>query len=118
LGVITMMQITRAIGGTSVMRTAAAQALEAVAGLRTVVSELDVSADVRSRVGWALDDMVDELCRPDPDRDVMASGLWRLTEFLQRSGVDCRRGTPPFGPIAVIAAWVGPLGEALLRRLD
>lgn len=118
MGVNTMMQITKAIGGASGVRTGAAQALEAVAGLRTVVSELDVSADARARIGWALDDMVDELCRPDPDRDVMASSLWRLTEFLQGSGVDCRRGTVAFGPIAVIAAWVGPLGEALLKRLD
>jgi hypothetical protein len=117
LGVSTMMQIANPIRGTSGVRTGATQALEAVGDLRREVSGLDVPDDVRSRAGWALDDMVDELCRPDPDRDVMASRLWRLTEFLQGSGVDAGPGTPPFGPIAVIAAWVGPLGEALLKRL-
>ena len=115
MGVITMVEMTETqLIGTGGL---AAQALEAVAELRTALSELEVSGDVRSRAGWMLDDMVDELSRPDPDRDVMASRLWRLTEFLRRSGVDVGSGTPVFGPIAGIAAWVGPLGEALLTRL-
>ena len=117
LGVSTMMQIANPIRSTSGVRSGATRALEAVGDLRRVMAGLDVSDDVRSRAGWALDDMVDELCRPDPDRDVMASRLWRLTEFLQGSGVDVEPGTPLFGPIAAIAAWVGPLGEALLKRL-
>ena len=111
------MQIANATRGDANVRTDAAMALEAVGDLRSVVSELDVPIDVRSRAGWALDDMVDELCRPDPDRDVMASRLWRLTEFLQGSGVEVGSGSAPFRPIARIAAWVGPLGEALLKRL-
>jgi hypothetical protein len=115
--VSTMMQITNSIRGTGSVGTGATQALEAVGDLRKVMSELQVSADVRSRTGWALDDMVDELCRADPDRDVMASRLWRLTEFLQGSGVDIGPGTAPFRPIGRIAEWVGPLGEALLKRL-
>jgi hypothetical protein len=116
-GVSTMMQVTNTARGTGDVRTSVAQALDAVGELRAAVSGLDVSDDVRSRTGWALDDMVDELSRPDPDRDVMASRLWRLTEFLQGSGVDLGPGTAPFGPIASIAGWVGPLGEALLKRL-
>ena len=111
------MQIMNSIRRTRNVRTGATQALEAVVDLQKVMSGLDVSDDVRSRAGWALDDMVDELCRPDPDRDVMASRLWRLTEFLQGSGVDVGPGTQLFGPISRIAAWVEPLGEALLRRL-
>ena len=111
------MQITDAIGGTTAVPGVAALALEAVGDLRSALSQIDDSDDVRARSGWALDDMVDELCRPDPDRDVMASRLWRLTEFLQGSGVDVGPGAPAFGPIARIAAWVGPLGEALLKRL-
>lgn len=114
----TMMQITNTVRDTDDLRTAAARALDAVGELRSAVSGLDVSDDVRSRAGWALDDMVDELSRPDPDRDVMASRLWRLTEFLQGSGVDVGPGAAPFGAIAAIAAWVGPLGEALVKRLS
>ena len=112
-----MMQITNSIRATRSVRSGAAQALEAVGDLRKVISGLDASDDVRSRAGWALDDLVDELCRADPDRDVMASRLWRLTEFLQGSGIEVGPGTAPFGPIGRIAAWVGPLGEALLKRL-
>lgn len=111
------MQITNVNRGTSGVGSVASQALEAVGELRTALSELEMSGAVRSRAGWALDDMVDELCRPDPDRDVMASRLWQLTEFLRGSGVEVGSGTPVFGPIAGIAAWVGPLGEALLKRL-
>lgn len=108
------MQIANSSSG---VRTDAAGALEAVGELRGLITDLEVSDDVRSRVGWALDDMVDELRRPDPDPDVMASRLWRLTELLQGSGADVGRGTRPFGPIAAVAAWVGPLGEALVTRL-
>lgn len=111
------MQITNSIRGAGGVRTDATSALEAVGDLRRLMSALDVSDDVCSRAGWALDDMVDELYRPNPDRDVMASRLWRLAEFLRGAGVDVGPGTAPFGPIEVIAGFVGPLGEALLRRL-
>jgi hypothetical protein len=93
------------------------EALEAVGRLRDAVSDLDLPGDVMSRAGWVVDDMEDELCRPDPDRDVMASRLWRLTEFLQGEGAVIEPGTSLLAAIASVAAWVGPLGEALLRRL-
>jgi len=95
----------------------AAEALEAVGRLREAIAGLDRPGDVVARAGWAVDDMEDELRRPDPDRDVMASRLWRLTEFLQGEGALVEPGTPLFVAIAPIAAWVGPLGEALLKRL-
>src|SRR5262245_13207624 len=94
-----------------------AEALESVGRLQDAIRALDLPGDAISRAGWAADDMEDELRRPDPDRDVMASRLWRLTEFLQAEGVRVEPGTPLFDAVAGIAAWVGPLGEALLRRL-
>lgn len=94
-----------------------AEALEAVGRLRDAVARLDLPGDAISRAGWAVDDMEDELRRLDPDRDVMASRLWRLTEFLEGEGAVVEPGTPVFQAVAGIAGWVGPLGEALLRRL-
>ena len=94
-----------------------AEALEAAGRLRDAIGALDLPGDASTRAGWAVDDMEDELRRPDPDRDVMASRLWRLTEFVQSEGVVVEPGTPLFDAVAGIAAWVGPLGEALLRRL-
>lgn len=112
-----MIQITNAVGGNGTAGTDQARALGSVGELRRVIGELDAQSEVPSRAGWALDDMEDELGRRDPDRDVMASRLWRLTELLQGSGFAVEAGTPLYEPIAGIAAWVGPLGRALLMRL-
>jgi len=110
-----MIQTTNAVRDDQVAGTDSARALEAVRELRGMIAELPDEA--RSRAGWALVDMEDELCQPDPDRDVMALRLWRLTELLQGSGLAVEPGAPPYEPIAEIATWVGPLGRALLARL-
>lgn len=94
-----------------------AETLEAADRLRAAIGRLDLPNDAITRAGWAVDDMEGELRRPGPDRDVMASRLWRLTEFLQAQGAVIEVGTPLFAAIAAIAAWVGPLGEALVKRL-
>ena len=112
-----MIDITNASRDLVVSSGEAAEALEAVDRLRTEVAALDVPSDVITRAQWVLDDLEDELRRPDPDRDVMASRLWRVTEFLQGEGAALGSDGPVFEPIAEIAGFVGPLGEALLRRL-
>ena len=94
------------------------EALGALAELRSAIAELDLPGTVGPRAEWVVDDLEDELRRPDPDRDVMASRLWRLAEFIQRAGADLRPGTRVFEAIAGIAAFVGPLGGALLKRLS
>jgi hypothetical protein len=115
-GVSTMIDITSPIHE-PVSAFGMAEALEAVERLRDAIARLDLAGGAASRAGWAVDDMQDELRRSDPDRDVMASRLWRLTEFLQGEGVAVEAEPSLFDAIAAIAAWVGPLGEALLRRL-
>lgn len=112
-----MIQATNAVSGDGTVGTDEARPLGSVGELRRVIGELDAQSGARSRAGWALDDMEDELRRRDPDRDVMASRLWRLTELLKGSGFAVEPGTPLYEPIAGIAAWVGPLGRALLMRL-
>ena len=112
-----MIDITNTSRDMVVSTGESAEALEAVDRLRTEVAALDLPSDVITRAQWVVDDMEDELRRPDPDRDVMASRLWRLTEFLQGEGAVLGSDGPAFEPIAEIAGYVGPLGEALLRRL-
>jgi hypothetical protein len=94
------------------------EALGALAELRSAIAELDLPGTTGPRAVWVVDDLEDELRRSDPDRDVMASRLWRLTEFLQGSGADLGPETQVFDAIAGIAAFVGPLGGALLKRLS
>jgi hypothetical protein len=110
-----MIDITETRGG--VTNDGTARALEAVDRLRTEVASLDLPSDAITRARWVVDDIQDELRRPDPDRDVMASRLWRLTEFLQGEGAVLGSDVPVFDPISEIAAFIGPLGEVLLERL-
>src|SRR5262245_6569979 len=112
-----MIDITRASRDEVVSSGEAADALEAVDRLRTEVAALDLPSDVITRAQWVVDDLEDELRRADPDRDVMASRLWRLTEFLRGEGAVLGSERPVFEPIAEIAGFVGPLGEALVKRL-
>src|SRR6187200_2231829 len=100
-GVSTMIDITSAIHE-PVSAFGTAEALEAVERLRDAIARLDLAGDAASRAGWVVEDMQDELRRSDPDRDVMASRLWRVTEFLQGEGVAVEAEPSLFDAIAAI----------------
>jgi len=93
------------------------QALNAVRTLRRSLAGLEASEQVRSAAGRALDEIEDELRIPDPDRGVVTARLERFTELLTNAGAVEQAGASLVRPIRQIAAWVGPMGAALLAHL-
>jgi len=93
------------------------QALNAVRTLRRSLAVLELSELVRSEVGRALDEIEDELRIPGPDRGVVTARLERFTELLTDADAVEHAGASLVRPIRQIAAWVGPMGAALLGRL-
>jgi hypothetical protein len=93
------------------------QALNAVRTLRRSLAGLELSEQVRSEAGRALDEVEDELLIPDPDRGVVTARLERFTELLTDAGAISSAGASLVRPIRQIAAWVGPMGAALLAHL-
>lgn len=92
------------------------QALHAVRTLRRSLAGLELSEQVRSEGGRALDEIEDELRIPEPDRGVVTARLERFTELLTDTGAVEQAGASLVRPIRQIAVWVGPMGAALLGR--
>jgi hypothetical protein len=127
-----MVQISNTIGGnnfgditqggrdvvvTKVVTPDPRQALNAVRTLRGTLARLELPGEVRSEAGRALDEIDGELRIPDPDRGVITARLERFTELLTGAGAVASAGASLIRPIRQIAAWVGPIGAALLGRL-
>lgn len=127
-----MVQISNTIGGnnfgditqggrdvvvTKVVSPDPRQALNAVRTLRGSLAGLELPEQVRSEAGRALDEIEDELRIPDPDRGVVSKRLERFTELLTGAGAVAQAGVSLIRPIRAIAAWVGPIGAALLGHL-
>ena len=92
------------------------QALNAVRTLRRALGGLELSERVRSDAGRALDEIEDELRVQGSDRGVVTARLERFTELLTHAGAVEQAGASLVRPIRQIAAWVGPMGAALLGR--
>jgi hypothetical protein len=93
------------------------QALNAVRTLRGSLARIELSDAARSEAGWALDEIEGELRIRDPDRGVVTTQLERFTELLTGAGAVAQAGAPLIRPIRTIAAWVGPIGAALVGHL-
>ena len=93
------------------------QALNAVRTLRRSLAVLELSELVRSDAGRVLDEIEDELRIPGPDRGVVTARLERFTELLTDADAVEQAGASLVRPIRQIAAWLGPMGAALLGRL-
>jgi hypothetical protein len=93
------------------------QALHAVRTLRAVLAALEVREEVRSDAGRAIEEIEDELQMPEPDRGVVTARLERFTELLGGTGAIDSADPSLIRPIRAIAAWLGPIGAALLHRV-
>jgi hypothetical protein len=105
------------LSDTKVVTPEPRQALNAVRTLRRSLAGLELSERVRSDARQALDEIEDELRIPDPDRGVVSGRLERFIELLTDAGAVEQAGALLVRPIRQIAAWVGPIGAALLGRL-
>jgi hypothetical protein len=107
-----MMQISE----TRVVSPDPRQALNAVHTLRRTLARLGLPQRVSSEAGVVLEQIEDELRKPDPDRGVVTARLERFTEILVGAGVDTTRRSL-IRSIRQIAAWLGPIGVPLVLHL-
>ena len=91
------------------------EALVAAAQLRAALADLDLSPEAGRAAREELDGVERELRRPEPDRDEIARSLKRATETLKTAGALAAAGAALVGPIGVIAGFLGPLGEAVVK---
>jgi hypothetical protein len=90
-------------------------ALKATGDLRTALRDVGLGPEDRRIAQQELDDVERELREPSPDRETVARKLNGLTETLKAAGAFAAAGAALFGPIGVIAGFLGPLGEAIVE---
>jgi hypothetical protein len=90
-------------------------ALLAAGELRSALASLGLAPEDRRAAQQELDEVERELRRPDPDREQLAGRLKGLTEILKSAGALATAGAALFGPIGVIAGFLGPLGSAIAQ---
>lgn len=93
------------------------EALVAAAELREVLGRLGLASEESRAACSELDDVERELRKSDPDRGKVASGLNRFAETLKSAGAFASAGAALFGPIGVIAGFLGPLGDTIVKSM-
>ena len=93
------------------------QAMNAVRTLRANLARLELPDGARSEAGRALVEIDEELQMHQPDRGVITARLEGFTEVLDVAGALDAAGPSLIRPIRAIAAWLGPIGAALLRQV-
>ena len=90
-------------------------ALHAAGELRSALASLGLAPEDRRAAQQELDEVERELRRPDPDREQLAGRLRGLTQILKSAGALATAGAALFGPIGVIAGFLGPVGSAIVQ---
>lgn len=89
------------------------EALDATGDLRATLDRVGLAPEARRAAEDELDSMERELRKPQPESTKVAYRLNRVTEILKSAGAFASAGAALFGPIGVIAGFLGPLGEAI-----
>ncbi len=92
-------------------------ALQATAVLRAALGRAGLSARDEQAARHELEEVERELRQHDPDRQKIARRLERLTETLKVAGGLAAAGAALVGPIGVIAGFLGPAGQAVVKLL-
>lgn len=108
-------QAGRDVNVTSVTVTSL-DALIAAGKLRGVLGDLRLAPGERDLAGRELDALERQLREPEPQRDEVARGLDRFIEVLRSAGAMASAGAALFGPIGVIAGFLGPIGDAVVAK--
>ncbi|MFJ3789912.1 hypothetical protein [Kitasatospora sp. NPDC090091] len=105
-------------GGQSGHLTADGQDVRGLVGdLRTAVEQAQLPPAVAPEVRAELDSLDTEVNRPEPNREVVAGRLTRITRMLTTAGALAAAGTRLVGPISALAGWLGTLGQPILHLL-
>lgn len=91
------------------------EALAATAELRQALGRTDLSPEIRRVAEREIEDVEDELRKPEPDKERVAARLESFTAILKSAGAFAAAGAALLGPIGVLAGFLGPLGHAALE---
>lgn len=83
--------------------------------LRSELDRLPLPPDVGSRVNAEIASLGAELASPSPDRPTMAQRLVRITGLVTAAGAVVTAGGTLAGVLSSFAAWLGPIGDSVLR---
>jgi hypothetical protein len=95
-----------------------AQALAATADIRAALAHAGLSPEVTRLAVRELDDVEQEIQRPNPDNQRVAARLESLTAILKSAGALAAAGVALVGPIGVLAGLLGPLGHAVAKLVE
>ena len=85
--------------------------------LRSELDRLALPPDVASRVNAEVASLDAELGSPSPDRTTMAQRLVRITRLVTMAGAAVTAGGTLAGALSSFAAWLGPIGDSVLRAI-
>ena len=94
------------------------QALEATADLRAALARAELVPEDNRAAERELDDVEEELRKPDPDKQRVAARLESFTAILKSAGALAVAGAALVGPIGVLAGFLGPLGHAVVKLAE
>ncbi|MFF7050255.1 hypothetical protein ACFY94_18020 [Streptomyces griseorubiginosus] len=83
--------------------------------LRTELDRLGLPPDVAHQVDTEVESLDAELASPAPDRPTMADRLVRITRLVTAAGAAVTAGGTLAGALTSLAAWLGPIGDSVLR---
>jgi hypothetical protein len=117
-GVINNVQGDQAIrGGQVVIITSSSDAQAVLRELRNEVHSLSLDVERPNEVVGRLDEMEQELQRPDPDRSRFGERLTRITQILTAADAFVSAENGLGAAITRLGEWLGPFGAAALRVL-
>ncbi|MFF7948428.1 hypothetical protein [Streptomyces griseorubiginosus] len=85
--------------------------------LRTELDHLGLPPDVAHQVNTEVESLDAELASPAPDRPTMADRLVRITRLVTAAGAAVTAGGTLAGALTSLAAWLGPIGDSVLRLI-
>jgi len=85
--------------------------------LRTELDRLGLPPDVAHQVNTEVESLDAELASPAPDRPTMADRLVRITRLVTAAGAAVTAGGTLAGALTSLAAWLGPIGDSVLRLI-
>ncbi|MEU5044786.1 hypothetical protein [Streptomyces griseorubiginosus] len=83
--------------------------------LRSELDRLALPPDVARQVNTEVESLDAELASPAPDRPTMAERLMRITRLVTAAGGAVTAGGTLAGALTSLAAWLGPIGDSVLR---
>jgi hypothetical protein len=92
-------------------------AREQVRELRAALRHLHLPADTAGTVAAELDGIEQDLDGDEVDDHRIADRLGHITQALSAVGALVAAGTGLAGPLAALAAFLGPLGKPIVRML-